>query len=68
MVEFYRNKGIEMLKIGFTIPNLANICLYRSTTAKFYPFTETDKELSSKFREDMVGGPSMVFTRKAVVD
>ena len=57
-----------MLKLGCTLPNLANICLHKSTSAKFYPFTETDKDLLQKIREDMVGGPSIVFTRKAVVD
>ena len=65
---FYHKKGIDMLKLGCTLPNSANICLHKSTSAKFYPFTETDKDLLQKIREDMVGGPSIVFTRKAVVD
>ena len=68
MIEFYHNKGIDMLKLGCTLPNLANICLHKSTDSKFYPFTESDKDLLEKIREDMVGGPSIVFTRKAVVD
>ena len=68
MLAFYDKKGIDMLKLGCTLPNLANICLHKSTRAKFYPFTETDKDLLQKIREDMVGGPSIVFTRKAVVD
>ena len=50
------------------IPNLAQICLHNSTDSKFCPFTESDKDLLEKIREDMVGGPSIVFTRKAVVD
>ena len=57
-----------MLELGCTLPNLANICLHKSTDAKFYPFTEGDKNLLEKIREDVVGGPSIVFTRKAVVD
>ena len=68
MVAFYHKKGIDMLKLGCTLPNLANICVHKSTNAKFYTFTETDKDLLQKIREDMVGGPSTVFTRKAVVD
>ena len=68
MLTFYHKKGIDMLKLGCTLPNLANICLHKSTSAKFYPFIETDKDLLQKIREDMVGGPSIVFTRKAVVD
>ena len=42
--------------------------LHKSTNVKFYPFTETDKELLEKIRDDMVGGPSIAFTREAVVD
>ena len=68
MIAFYHDKGIDMLKLGCTLPNLANICLHKSTDAKFYPFTEGDKDLLEKNREDVVGGPSIVFTRKAVVD
>ena len=68
MIEFYHNKGIDMLKLGCTLPNLANICLHKSTDSKFCPFTESDKYLLEKIREDMVGGPSIVFTGKAVVD
>ena len=65
---FYHKNGIDMLKLGCTLPNLANICLHRSTSAKFYPFNETDEDLSQKIREDMVGGLSIVFTPRAVVD
>ena len=57
-----------MLKLGCTLPNLANICLHKSTYSKFYPFTDSNKDLLEKIPEDMVGGNSLVFTRKAVVD
>ena len=57
-----------MLKLGCTLPNLANICLHKSTNSKFYPFVEADKDLHDKIREDMTGGPSIVFTRQAIVD
>ena len=36
--------------------------------AILYAFTESEKGLPSRVREYMVGGPSLVFTRKAVVD
>ena len=26
MIEFYHDKGIDMLKLGCTLPNLENIC------------------------------------------
>ena len=65
MIDFYRDKDMDMLKLGFTLTNLANICFHKSTDAKFYPFTEGDKDLLEKVRED-VGGASIVFTRKSV--
>ena len=68
MIAFFHDTDIDVLKLGCTLPNLDNICLHKSTDAKFYPFTEVDKDLLEKVREDVVGGPSIVFTRKAVVD
>ena len=67
-IEFYHNKGNDMLKLGCTLPNLANMCLHKSTDSKFYPCTESDEEFFEKIREDMVGGLSIVFTRKDGVD
>ena len=67
-IEFYHTKGIDMLKPGCTLPNLANICLHKSTDSNFYPVTESDNDLLEEIREDMVGRPSIVFTRNVVVD
>ena len=67
-IEFFHNRGIDMLKLGCTLPNLAKFCLHKSTDSKFYHFTESDEDLLEKIRKDMVGGLSIVFTRKAVVD
>ena len=68
MLACYHKNGIGRLELGCTLPNLANIFLHKSTTAKFYPFTETDKVFLQKIRKDKVGGLSIAFTRKAVVD
>ena len=51
MVVFYNDKDIDMLKLGCILPNLANICLHKSTDAKLYPFTEGDKDLVEKFKK-----------------
>ena len=56
-----------MLKLGCTLPNLANNCLHSSTNVKFYPFPEGDKDLLERIREDKIGGPSIVLTRKSLV-
>ena len=68
MIAFYHDKDIDMLKFGCTLPNLANFCLHKSTHAKFYPFTGGDKDILEKTREVVADGPSIVLTRKAVVD
>ena len=68
MLVQYHKKGVDMLKVGCTLPNLANICLHKSTSAQFHPFTETDEDLLQKSLDDMFGGPSIIFTRKVVVD
>ena len=57
-----------MLHLGCTLPNLANICLHKPTDAKLYPFTEADIDLFGSLREDIVADPSIVFTRKAIVN
>ena len=56
-----------MLRLECTLPIPASFCLHKATTAKFYLFTESDKDLLEKILEDMVGGPSILFTGKAVV-
>ena len=68
MIVFYHDKDIDMLKLGCTLPNLANICLHKSTDSKFYLITKRDKDILEKIREDVVGGPSIVYIRKADVD
>ena len=57
MIAFYHEKDVDMLKLSCTLPNLANICLHKSTDTKFYPFTEAKQVISEKIREDVVGGP-----------
>ena len=64
MVTFHHKDCIDMLKFGCTFPNIANICLLRSTSAKFYPFTESDIDLLEKICDDMVSGCLILFTRK----
>ena len=68
LIQFYHNKGIDILKLGCTLPSLAKICLHKSTNYKFYSFCDSDKDLCEKNREDLTGGPCIVFTRKAEVD
>ena len=68
MLAFYHMNGIHRLDLECTLPNLANVCLHKSTTAKFCRSTEFDKDLLQKNRKVKVGGLSIASTRKAVVD
>ena len=68
MIDFYHDRDIDVLKPGCTSSDLANICLHRSTDAKFYSFTEGDKDFLEEVREDVAGVSSIVFTRRAIVD
>ena len=68
MIAFYHDKEIDMLKLGCALPNKANKCLLKSTDAKICPFTEGDEDLLEKIRENVIGGASIVSTRKAVID
>ena len=47
-IVFYHDKDIVIIKLGCTLPNLANTCLQKSTDAKFHPCTESDKDLLGK--------------------
>ena len=51
MIAFYHEKDKDMLKLGCTLPNMANICLHKSTDAKLYPFTGPDKDLLKKIEK-----------------
>ena len=68
MFEFYLNKGFYTLNLEVHYLNMANMSLHRATSAKFHPFTETNKDLLPKVRAVIVGRSSIVFTRKTVVD
>ena len=39
LIAIYHNKGIDKLKLGCTLPKLANICLQKSTDLNFFLFT-----------------------------
>ena len=60
LIEFYHQKEIDMLKLGCTLPKLANICLHKSTDSKFYPFTESEKNCWRTFVKTCVVVPPLL--------
>ena len=67
-IAFYYEKYIDMWNLGCILPNLANICLDKSTDAKFHPFTDGDRDLLTIFREHFVDVPSIIITWKGIDD
>ena len=51
MMKFYHDRGIDMLKLGCTLPNLANRILHSSTNSKFFPFIESDRQYDDYIRK-----------------
>ena len=67
MKSFYHNINIDMLKLGLTLPSLANRILHNSTSTKFFPFSKEDSFYDDYIREWLTGGPSIIFNRYAKV-
>ena len=65
MIRFYHDRNVDILKVGYTLPSIANRMLHLSTDLKFYPFAQKDEDLAIKLQANVVGGPSIVFTRYA---
>ena len=45
LIAFHHGKDMNILKLSCNLPNMANICLYKSTDANFYLIREIDKDL-----------------------
>ena len=65
MNDFWRDKNIDMLKQGISIPGVTLLYLFSTLShGTFFPlFSEKDQDLYYLFKEDMVGGPSIIFCR-----
>ena len=67
MLQFYHQKVIDMLKLGFTLSNLANRIFHLSTSLKFFPFGQEDKSFDDYICEWLTGARSIIFKRYAKV-
>ena len=64
MAVTYLEKGIDLFKDGISVPGLKMKFLFKiSPQANFALFGNKDGDLYQTFRENLVGGPSIVFTR-----
>ncbi len=65
MFNFYKSLGIDMFKDAISVPGLTLKYLFSTLTHDDYftLFKEQDKTLYYKMRQNIVGGPSVVFHR-----
>ena len=65
MFEFYRPRNLDLFKDGISVPGLVMKYLFSGLDQNtfFSLFQEKDKDLYYKFKENIVGGPSIIFHR-----
>ena len=64
MVDFYEQHSIDLLKETLTLSGAANKILHRSNKGEgIFLFNFKNKDLYQKVRDNVVGGPSIVFSR-----
>ena len=62
----YRERGIDMFKDGVSVPGLATNWLFKESDTNSFSvplITEQNADLHSTIRNNLVGGPSLVFHR-----
>ena len=68
MFEFYRAKNLDMFKDAISLPGLAYKMLMNCPNANFSLFEEQDKNLYYMLKNNIRGGPSIIFNRYQEVD
>ena len=65
MCAFWKEKNIDMLRQGISIPGITLIYLFSTLEpGRFFSlFNEKNKDLYTLFKSNMVGGPSIIFHR-----
>lgn len=65
MFDFYRNRGVDMFQDGVSVPGLSLRMAFAGMKedVKFSLFEEKDKEYYYDMRNNIVGGPSIIFNR-----
>ena len=70
-VRIYSQLGLDLLKDGMSVPGVILKYLFQTLENRFVYFSlfnETQKEVHTLLRENMTGGPSIIFTRYAETD
>ena len=62
-VDLYVAEGIDIFKDYITLPGVARKMIYASSESNFALFNSDNADLYYTFRQNIVGGPSIIFTR-----
>ena len=63
---FYFDKGIDVFKVAISVPGIARQLLFKTAKTQnvnFALFDESNKDLYQTVKRNIVGGPSIIFTR-----
>ena len=62
---FYQQRGIDMFKQGISVPGLTLLYLFNDLPEKTYftIFNEKNKDFHNLFKDNIIGGPSIIFHR-----
>ena len=60
---FYCQLGVDMFKDGISVPGLTTKYLFKTTNSTFWLYDTKNSDLHDLVRENMVGGPSIIFHR-----
>ena len=62
---FYRDRHIEMFKDGISVPGLSLLCLFNDLPpdTNFVNFNRTNSDLHQLVKDNIVGGPAIIFHR-----
>ena len=66
MNEFYKQKHTDFMHQAISIPGVAMRVCFNSVTdpeAEFHLFNEKNKDIYQLFKQNIVGGPSIIFNR-----
>ena len=61
----YRDRGIDMFKDGISVPGLTLLYLFKDLPSKTYftIFNQTNRDLHKLVKDNIVGGPAIIFHR-----
>ena len=63
MNQYFKSRGLDLFKDGISLPGLAMKDLFHETGTFFSLFKKNDSDLYHSLRDQIVGGPSIIFNR-----